>query len=75
MVLGLTAEAYVVYKCEGQANPEVVAINGSLLFFVSFNSAKQAAEDYLAILANDNVAPPQYLWIEPISKLWINGVS
>ncbi len=78
MVLGLPLlpEAYVVYKAlHEQANPEVVSMNGALLFFRSYNEAKTAAETYLALLTYDEVEPPKYLWIEPINKLWVDGVA
>lgn len=74
MVLGLTAEGYVVYQAANStANPEVVSINGNLLFFTAFNAAKQAAEAYIQTYLDSFAPPPPYVWIEPISKLWING--
>jgi len=76
MVLGLTSEAYVVYKCiVPNGAPEIISINGGLLFFRSFNEAKQAALDYIALFDSEPAALPNYIWIEPISKLWINGVD
>lgn len=75
MVLGLTAEAYAVYQCPvPDGNPVIVSINGGLLFFKSFTDAKNAAEAYIAPLVAAGVAPP-YVWIEPISRLWTNGVQ
>lgn len=75
MVLGLTPEAYAVYRCDAPfGSPgEIVTLNGSLLFFVSFNQAKEAALEFLQIFEDAQIAPPKYVWIAPISRLWIDG--
>ncbi len=74
MVLGLTAEAYVVYWAyDVGTNPLIASIDENLLFFTSFSAAKSAAEEFIAFFVHDLVPPPKYVWIEPISKLWIDG--
>lgn len=74
MVLGLLPEGYVVYYIYGYGSPNIASINNSLLFFTSYNAAKQAAEDYIASFTDLESTPlPDHIWIEPIQKLWING--
>jgi len=77
MVLGLTPEAYIVYYLPDLLNnPVVASVNGGLLFFRSYSDAKQAAEIFLASFTDpEHYGPPPYVWIQPASKLWINGVD
>lgn len=75
MVLGLTPEAYAVMYCDAPppAASLVASISGSLLFFTSFNAAKDAVAALLALYELTENSPPQYIWIQPVSRLWVDG--
>lgn len=74
MVLGLTPEAYVVYFSHyGYGYPAIASINGNLLFFTAYNSAKNAAEEFIQLHIDNSWEMPIYIWIQPINKLWTNG--
>ncbi len=75
MVLGLTPEAYAVMYCDSlpPAGSIVASISGSFLFFTSFNAAKEAVQVLLSLYELTQNLPPKYIWIQPISKLWVDG--
>lgn len=76
MVLGLTPEGYAVYVIDSAGQTPVVgSINGALLFFNSFNAAKDSVPGLIQVCVDGNGYPPLYVWIEPINRLWKNGVQ
>lgn len=77
MVLGLTPEGYAVMWCENTGNPAIVASleDSGLLVFKSFNDAKDAAPAFIASYLSINGYEPAYVWIQPVSRLWLNGVQ